>query len=167
MKIYPFVLAGTAIGAGGVLAFPTHAATTMSKPVAVKTRVTAPPAAPETAPSVTASPATSPAPAPTQTTTPAPPPPQTATGADITYKWGDLAVQVTVSDKRVVAAQMAKLNNNGVAHSVELENMAVPQLLQQAVAAGNANIQGVTGATYTTDAFKQSFESALQQLGLP
>jgi hypothetical protein len=40
---------------------------------------------------------------------------------------------------------------------------AEPYLVQQALALGTANIQGVSGATYTSLAFKSSLESALSQ----
>lgn len=38
------------------------------------------------------------------------------------------------------------------------------QLIAQALAAGSANIQGVSGATYTSLAFTRSLESALSQV---
>ena len=39
-------------------------------------------------------------------------------------------------------------------------------LEQQALAAQSANIQGVSGASYTSAGFKQSLQAALQQLGV-
>jgi hypothetical protein len=38
---------------------------------------------------------------------------------------------------------------------------AEPYLVQQALSAGSANIQGVSSATYTSIAFKSSLESAI------
>jgi len=38
-------------------------------------------------------------------------------------------------------------------------------LNQQALAASSAQIQGVSGATYTSDAYRQSLQSALDALG--
>ncbi|KOU55762.1 FMN-binding protein, partial [Streptomyces sp. MMG1533] len=42
---------------------------------------------------------------------------------------------------------------------------AVPKLNQAAVAAGNADIDAVSGATYTSAGYKQSLQSALDQAG--
>jgi uncharacterized protein with FMN-binding domain len=43
--------------------------------------------------------------------------------------------------------------------------MAVPKLNQEAVAAGSANIDAVSGATYTSGGYKKSLQSALDQAG--
>jgi len=42
----------------------------------------------------------------------------------------------------------------------------VPMLVQQAIAAQNASISGISGATYTSSGFAQSLRSALIQAGL-
>ncbi|MGK9464229.1 FMN-binding protein, partial [Streptomyces sp. G6] len=42
---------------------------------------------------------------------------------------------------------------------------AVPQLNQAAITAGNADIDTVSGATYTSAGYKQSLQSALDQAG--
>jgi uncharacterized protein with FMN-binding domain len=42
----------------------------------------------------------------------------------------------------------------------------VPLLDQQAVAAQSAGIDGVSGATYTSNAYAQSLQSAIDQAGL-
>jgi uncharacterized protein with FMN-binding domain len=44
--------------------------------------------------------------------------------------------------------------------------MSTPQLEQQALAAQSSNIQGVSGASYTSAGFRQSLQSALTKLGL-
>ncbi|MGW7819466.1 FMN-binding protein [Streptomyces puniciscabiei] len=43
--------------------------------------------------------------------------------------------------------------------------MAVPRLNQEAVTAGNAHIDAVSGATYTSTGYQQSLQSALDQAG--
>ncbi|GAA3307849.1 hypothetical protein GCM10020295_67980 [Streptomyces cinereospinus] len=42
---------------------------------------------------------------------------------------------------------------------------AVPRLNQAAVAAGNAGIDAVSGATYTSAGYRESLQSALDQAG--
>jgi uncharacterized protein with FMN-binding domain len=44
--------------------------------------------------------------------------------------------------------------------------VAIPTLEQQAVAAQSAQIDGVSGASYTSMAFAESLQSALTQAGL-
>jgi uncharacterized protein with FMN-binding domain len=43
--------------------------------------------------------------------------------------------------------------------------MAVPRLNQEAVSAQSANIDAVSGATYTSTGYKQSLQSALDKAG--
>ncbi len=43
--------------------------------------------------------------------------------------------------------------------------LAVPRLNQEAVAAGTADIDAVSGATYTSTGYRQSLQSALDQAG--
>jgi uncharacterized protein with FMN-binding domain len=44
--------------------------------------------------------------------------------------------------------------------------MAIPILEREAMAAQSANIQSVSGASYTSAGFAQSLQSALKQLGV-
>jgi uncharacterized protein with FMN-binding domain len=48
-------------------------------------------------------------------------------------------------------------------HSGQLSNQALPALKQEAIAAQSANVNVVSGATQTSDAFNQSLASALAQ----
>jgi uncharacterized protein with FMN-binding domain len=49
---------------------------------------------------------------------------------------------------------------------VSIDQMAIPQLEQQVLSVQSANIQGVSGASYTSAGFRQSLQSALSKLGL-
>jgi uncharacterized protein with FMN-binding domain len=99
--------------------------------------------------------ATSPATTPTQT--------RTAVGQDVAMQYGDVQLKVTVSGTKIVDISFVALNAND-GKSQEIDQYAAPLLNQQAIAASSANIQGVSGATYTSDAYKQSLQSALDQL---
>ncbi len=46
----------------------------------------------------------------------------------------------------------------------QINSYAIPELNQEALAAGNANIDIVSGATYTSDGYIQSLQSALDKL---
>lgn len=78
-------------------------------------------------------------------------------------QYGDVQLKVTVSGTKIVDISFVALNAND-GKSQEIDQYAAPLLNQQAIAASSANIQGVSGATYTSDAYKQSLQSALDQL---
>jgi uncharacterized protein with FMN-binding domain len=91
---------------------------------------------------------------------------QTVTGTDEPIgggSYGDIQVKVNVTNGKITAASTAALNTNDP-RSQQIEQAAVPQLEQQTVSAQSANIQGVSGATYTTQAYEASLQSALDQL---
>ncbi len=46
----------------------------------------------------------------------------------------------------------------------QINAYAVPELVSQALAAQSANVDGVSGATYTTDGFETSLQSAINKL---
>ncbi len=93
---------------------------------------------------------------------------RTVLGTDVTMNdgttSGDLQVKVTASGGRITAVGMARLNLNGP-QSQQLSDSVIPQLEQQTLAAQSANIQGVSGATYTSQAYATSLQAALDQLG--
>ena len=91
---------------------------------------------------------------------------RTATGPQVNYSWGVLSVSVTVSGTKVTKVGIGSLNDGGNPRSQSIDQNSIPQLEQQAVAAQSANIQGVSGASYTSAGFKQSLQAALQQLGV-
>jgi uncharacterized protein with FMN-binding domain len=97
--------------------------------------------------------------------TPKPSSSRTAVGPQINYSWGVLSVSVTVSGTKITKVGIASLDDGGNPRSQSIDQSSIPQLEQQAVAAQGANIQGVSGASYTSAGFKESLQAALQQLG--
>ena len=91
---------------------------------------------------------------------------RTATGPQVNYSWGVLSVSVSVTGTKITKVGIATLDDGGNPRSQYIDQAAIPVLEQQALAAQNANIQGVSGASYTSAGFKQSLQSALQQLGV-
>jgi uncharacterized protein with FMN-binding domain len=85
----------------------------------------------------------------------------TYTGDPVTIQWGDVQVQVTVQDGTI--ASVAFLSYPTDQRSQAINSQAAPQLAQEAVAAQSADVQVVSGATFTSQAFMQSLESALSQ----
>lgn len=94
-----------------------------------------------------------PSPSPTGTT----PGAITATGKTYQTPYGNVSASITVVGGKITAVSMPQTPDSPPSI------YAKPYLLQQALAAGSANIQGVSGATYTSLAFKSSLESAIAQ----
>ena len=90
---------------------------------------------------------------------------RTATGAAVNYSWGVLSVKVTVSGKKITSVAIASLDDGGNPRSQMIDQQSIPLLEQEALQAQSANIQGVSGASYTSQGFEQSLQSALQTLG--
>ncbi|HZK73743.1 MAG TPA: FMN-binding protein [Clostridia bacterium] len=87
------------------------------------------------------------------------------TGQDITTRFGDVQVEITVSNGHITDVQ-APLLPSDRARSVEISQAAGPILRDealQAVSAKSAQIDTVSGATYTSDAYVQSLQSAIDQ----
>lgn len=145
MSRAPWVIAGTAVGLAGLLAFHTTPVKVALAPLPTTTQ---PPTGGAT------------------TTTQPTSAPRSATGASANYYYGTMSVSVTVSGSQLTNVTIAALNDGGNSLSQSIDQSAIPQLEQQALAAQGANIQGVSGASYTSAGFTQSLQSALSQLGL-
>ncbi|HEX8008176.1 MAG TPA: FMN-binding protein [Trebonia sp.] len=91
---------------------------------------------------------------------------RTAVGPQVNYSWGVLSVSVTVSGTKITKVGIASLDDGGNPRSQYIDQQSIPILEQQAMQAQSANIQGVSGASYTSGGFQQSLQGALHQLGL-
>jgi uncharacterized protein with FMN-binding domain len=91
---------------------------------------------------------------------------RTATGPRVSYHFGVLSVKVTVSGRRISKIAIAYLNDGDNPRSQMIDQQAIPILEQQALQAQSSNIQGVSGASYTSAGFEQSLQSALRSLDI-
>jgi uncharacterized protein with FMN-binding domain len=91
---------------------------------------------------------------------------RTATGPQVNYFYGVLSVSVTVDGTKITKVTIASLNDGGNGRSQMIDQQSIPMLEQQALAAQSYNIQGVSGASYTSAGFAKSLQGALSQLGL-
>jgi uncharacterized protein with FMN-binding domain len=71
-----------------------------------------------------------------------------------------------VTGSKLTKVTIASLDDGGNPRSASIDQQSIPMLETQAVAAGGSNIQGVSGASYTTAGFVQSLQGALSKLGL-
>jgi uncharacterized protein with FMN-binding domain len=85
------------------------------------------------------------------------------TGPAVFVNYGTVQVKITVANGRItdaVAVQAPSGRND------RWTNMAVPILKQQTLAAQSADIQGASGASYTSYGWYTSLQGALAQAGL-
>ena len=91
---------------------------------------------------------------------------RTAVGPAVNYNFGVLSVSVTVSGHKITKVGIASLDDGGNQRSQFIDQQSIPILIQQTMQAQSANIQGVSGASYTSAGFQQSLQGALHTLGL-
>ena len=88
---------------------------------------------------------------------------QSATGAVVGYGYGELSVTVTVRGSQITAVTVPLLRT-AEPYSQQLAQQVIPMLKSEVLAAHSARIHGVSGATYTSEAYAQSIQSALDKL---
>jgi uncharacterized protein with FMN-binding domain len=86
---------------------------------------------------------------------------ETLTGAAVQSRYGTTQVQVTITNGRVTAVAAVQLPSGG--RSGMISQYVEPILSSEALTAQSANIDIVSGATYTSEAYAQSLQSALDQ----
>ena len=87
----------------------------------------------------------------------------TFTGPSVFVNYGNVQVQITVVNGRITDA-VAVVAPSG--RNDRWTNMAVPILKAQTLKAQSANIQGASGASYTSYGWHTSLQGALAQAGL-
>ncbi|MFI6406603.1 FMN-binding protein [Streptomyces sp. NPDC050548] len=90
---------------------------------------------------------------------------KTVTGETAQTRWGPVQVKITVTNGKItdVTAVQSPSDNP---RDQEINSYALPQLKSEALAAQSASIDTVSGATYTSDGYRQSLQSALDSAGL-
>lgn len=88
-----------------------------------------------------------------------------ATGATEQYGYGAVAVEVTVRGRRIVSLSVTSLSTLE-SYSQGLAQQAIPILRNEVLAAQSTQVSAVTGATYTSQAYLGSIQSALDTLGV-
>src|SRR4051794_13414128 len=89
----------------------------------------------------------------------------TVTGTAADTRWGPVQVQITVADGSITDIAVVQYPN-GNGKDQEINARALPILIQETLKAQSASIDMVTGATYTSDGYVTSLQSALDQAGL-
>jgi len=162
MKRILLALVGTVAGLAALLSFKTHSGLTGG---AALPAASLPGSAPSSSSGGAAAPSNS------TPSSSAPPDPgqssaaKTIAGQAIQTRYGVVQVQVVVSGQKIQNASFLQLTADDP-RSAEINSQAGPILLQQTLSAQSSQIDGVSGATYTSDGYLQSLQSALDQAGI-
>jgi uncharacterized protein with FMN-binding domain len=105
------------------------------------------------------------APAPTAAASWSAPPPAasknvTVNGPVARTRWGPVQVQVTIAGGKITEVKAIQFPN-GNNRDQEINSYALPELHDQVITAQSAQIDGVSGATVTSDGYVQSLQAAL------
>lgn len=87
------------------------------------------------------------------------------TGMSMRTRYGDVQVQITVQNGAITDVVPLRLTDAD-SRSASISNRSAPILRREVLAAQSANVQGVSGATYTSTGYLTSLQSALDQAGL-
>jgi uncharacterized protein with FMN-binding domain len=144
MKRAPVVLTATAAGLAATLGFSSHS----KAPTATAVTTTSP----STARSASSSSAST-----SSSGTP-------VTGDAISTQYGNVQLKVTVSGGKITKIEPVQLPSSDPKSS-EISSFAEPLLQQSALTKQSANIDAVSGATYTSGGYKTALQSALDKAG--
>jgi len=141
-----YVIAGAAAGFAGVLGVLVSGAAAPGALAQLKPGGTGASAAPSAA-------------APARTSGPV----RKVTGTVEQYGYGELSVTVTVRGNHIADVSVPLLRT-AEPYSQQLAQQVIPMLRAEVLTAHSAQIHGVSGATYTSAAYAQSIQSALDKL---
>ena len=153
MRRVAFAIVGTIAGVVGLLSFKTHSASVANPPAAVSTT----------------GPNTSGAPPNTGSAPSAPSVPGSSanslTGDVADTRWGPVQVRITVTNGKLTDVTAVEYPSENP-RDQEINSYAIPALTHEALAAGSAKIDMISGATYTSQGYIESLQSALDKAGL-
>lgn len=90
---------------------------------------------------------------------------RTVTGDAASTRYGPVQVQVTLSGNKITSVTAIDYPANDP-RDYQINSYAIPILNQEAVNANSANIDMVSGATFTSMGYVQSLQSALDKAGV-
>ncbi len=90
---------------------------------------------------------------------------RSVTGATISTRYGPVQVRITLDGDTITKATAVQ-SPSSTPRSRDISAKAVPTLNQRTLAAQSADIDAVSGATYTSAGYRQSLQSALDRAGV-
>lgn len=88
----------------------------------------------------------------------------TVTGDSVQTRWGPVQVRITLKDGKITESAAVVYPSDNP-RDQEINSYALPELRRETLAAQSAQIDSVSGATYTSDGYRQSLQSALDSAG--
>jgi uncharacterized protein with FMN-binding domain len=88
---------------------------------------------------------------------------RSAVGPVEQYGYGQLAVRVTVTGRKITNVSLASIQV-AESYSASLAQQVIPMLRSEVLNAQSANINGISGASYTVAAYAASLQAALNKL---
>ncbi|MDQ0957093.1 major membrane immunogen (membrane-anchored lipoprotein) [Streptomyces sp. B4I13] len=85
---------------------------------------------------------------------------RTLTGDSVQTRWGPVQVRITLKDGKLTDVTAVSYPQENP-RDQQINSYAVPQLTREALTAQSADIDTVSGATYTSDGYRRSLQSAL------
>ena len=145
MRRAPIVIASTAAGLAGVLAYHPRTVATSAASAAAPTATTA-----------------------SATTTGSSAGGRAATGpveqiSENGRPFGQIQVRATVKGGVLTGVSIVQLTPSD-GRSQSIDDYAVPQLVQESLSAGSARVEAISGATYTSAAYAASLQAAMDSL---
>ncbi|MET9793261.1 FMN-binding protein [Streptomyces canus] len=89
---------------------------------------------------------------------------KTVTGDTVQTRWGPVQVRITIKDGKLTEVTAVTYPTDNP-RDQEINSYAIPRLRTEALQAQSAEIDTVSGATYTSDGYRQSLQSALDSAG--
>ncbi|UTT69401.1 FMN-binding protein [Arthrobacter sp. DNA4] len=86
-------------------------------------------------------------------------------GNTVQTRFGPVQVQITVANGKITDVTALQLTNTD-GKSIQISNRAAPLLRSKVLAAQSANVQTVSGATITSDAYLTSLQAAIDAANL-
>ncbi|MFV0373741.1 FMN-binding protein [Microbacterium sp.] len=86
----------------------------------------------------------------------------TWTGSAANTRYGPVQVEVTVAGGEITAVDVLEYPNAD-RHDQMINSRALPMLVSETLDAQSADVSMISGATYTSDGYRQSLQSALDQ----
>ena len=90
---------------------------------------------------------------------------KTYSGSVAQTRWGPVQIKITVQDGKLTKVTVLQ-QPNGNRRDQEINDQALPILIDETVSAQSAKIDMVSGATVTSEGYLQSLQAAIDEAGI-
>jgi uncharacterized protein with FMN-binding domain len=90
---------------------------------------------------------------------------ETVDGNSASTIYGPIQVNITVKGGKITAVNVP-VYPEGTERDIQINEFALPELVQETISADSANIDAVSGASYTSQGYISSLQSAIDKAGI-